>query len=308
MRNLLAAEFHRIRRDPVSWILAVAALLSGVFFGLLLADGRMDDVFILPLFVLLGVFISLSLGREFNDGTFRNKLIAGKTKTAVFLSKLLTGMVVSLVFTAAFLLPCATLARSVLSRIPAEALVWMVLGFFLLDLVWAVLFTLVSTLISAKGVAGLVNLALVFALFFAAYELEHVVRQPAELPIETIVEVPMSPEEVAQAKAGSFTGMTSEKIDENGVVTYYKSVVIEEGSMPNPNYVQEPFNGLLRGLHSSLPSAQTHAYAHCLNMGFHQSWETQELPRLKSYPLYSLSVILLLSAMGLAAFRKKEIR
>ena len=32
MANLLAAEFHRIRRDPVSWLLAAAALISGLVY------------------------------------------------------------------------------------------------------------------------------------------------------------------------------------------------------------------------------------------------------------------------------------
>ena len=155
MANLLAAEFHRIRRDPVSWLLAAAALISGLVFGL---SGRTDDVYVFPLFIVQAVFISLSLGREYNDGTLRNKIIAGKTKTAIFLSKLLVSLAASLVFTVLFLLPFVPLALRALSGIPGEALLWMALDFFLLNLAWAALFTLVSSLISAKGVAGILNL------------------------------------------------------------------------------------------------------------------------------------------------------
>lgn len=304
MGNLLSAELHRIRRDPVSWLLAAAALISGLVFGL---DGRTDDVYVFPLFVVQAVFISLSLGREYSDGTLRNKIIAGKTRTAIFFSKLLTGMAVSLVLTAAFLLPFAFLARRAFSGIPGEALLWMALGFFLLNLVWAVLFTLVSSLISAKAVAGILNLILIFALIVSAYELDRIVGQPAELPWELSEPVPLSREELAQVEAGTFQEPYTMELDENGNKSYYKYSVTE-GTIPNPRYLQEPWNGLLQGLHDSLPSGPIQEFMGCLYRGYHHIWEEAEAPPLKSYPLYSLAWILLLSALGLVTFRKKEIR
>ena len=304
MANLLAAELHRIWRDPVSWLLAAAAVISGLLFGL---SGRTDDVYVFPLFIVQAVFISLSLGREYNDGTLRNKIIAGKTKTAIFLSKLLVSLGASLVLTVLFLLPFIPLSRRALSGIPGEALFWMTLDFFLLNLAWAALFTLISSLISAKGVAGILNLVLIFALIVSAYELDHVVGQPAELPWELSEPVPLSQEELEQLKAGTLSKPFVQDFDENGEVSYY-TYSVTEGTIPNPNYLQEPWNGLLRGLHDALPSGPVQELMGCLYRGDNHLWEEAEAPPLKSYPLYSLAWILLLSALGLVTFRKKEIR
>lgn len=304
MANLLTAEFHRIRRDPVSWLLAAAALISGLVFGL---SGRYDDVFVFPVFIVQAVFISLSLGREYNDGTLRNKIIAGKTKTAIFLSKLLVSLAASLVFTVLFLLPFVPLAHRALSGIPGEALFWMSLVFFLLNLAWAALFTLVSSLISAKGVAGILNLILIFALIASSYELARMLRQPAELDWENSAPVPLSQEELEQLKAGSFRKPFSQEFDENGEVSYY-TYSVTEGTIPNPKYIREPWNGLLRALHASLPSGPVNDVMGCLERGYNDIWEESDAPPLERYPLYSLAGLLLLSALGLVAFRKKEIR
>ena len=304
MANLLTAEFHRIRRDPVSWLLAAAALISGLVFGL---SGRYDDVFVFPVFIVQAVFISLSLGREYNDGTLRNKNIAGKTKTAIFLSKLLVSLAASLVFTVLFLLPFVPLAHRALSGIPGEALLWMSLDFFLLNLAWAALFTLVSSLISAKGVAGILNLILIFALIACSYELARMLRQPAELDWENSASVPLSQEELEQLKAGSFRKPFFQEFDENGEVSYY-TYSVTEGTIPNPNYIREPWNGLLRGLHAALPSGPVNDLLGCLGRGYHRNWEESDAPPLERYPLYSLAGLLLLSVLGLVTFRKKEIR
>ena len=304
MANLLTAEFHRIRRDPVSWLLAAAALISGLVFGL---SGRYDDVFVFPVFIVQAVFISLSLGREYNDGTLRNKIIAGKTKTAIFLSKLLVSLAASLVFTVLFLLPFVPLAHRALSGIPGEALFWMSLVFFLLNLAWAALFTLVSSLISAKGVAGILNLILIFALIASSYELARMLRQPAELDWENSAPVPLSQEELEQLKAGTFRKPFFQEFDENGEVSYY-TYSVTEGTIPNPKYIREPWNGLLRALHASLPSGPVNDVMGCLERGYNDIWEESDAPPLERYPLYSLAGLLLLSALGLVAFRKKEIR
>ena len=304
MANLLAAEFHRIRRDPVSWLLAAAAVISGLLFGL---SGQYDDVYVFPLFIVQAVFISLSLGREYNDGTLRNKIIAGKTKTAIFLSKLLVSLAASLVFTVLFLLPFVPMALRALSGLPGEALLWMALDFFLLNLAWAALFTLVSSLISAKGVAGILNLILIFALIASSYELARMLRQPAELPWDFSESVPLSQEELDQVKAGTFRKPFFQEFDENGEVSYY-TYSVTEGTIPNPNYIREPWNGLLRALHASLPSGPVNDLLGCLGRGYHRNWEETDAPPLERYPLYSLAGLLLLSALGLVTFRKKEIR
>ncbi len=152
MRKCLSAEIYRCRRSPLFWLMLLASVLAGVFYGIVSMSGSFEDIFVVPLFVISAAFISLNTGREYTDNTIRNKIITGAPKTAVLLAKLVFDVGTGVLFCAAFLAPCVIiLSFGVLSKIPASVLFWTLAGFVLLSVVWAVLFTVVSMLISAKG-------------------------------------------------------------------------------------------------------------------------------------------------------------
>jgi ABC-type transport system involved in multi-copper enzyme maturation permease subunit len=309
MRNLLSAELYRFRRNPIGWILLVAAALTGVIYGVSAYDGTFDDMFVVPLFVLQAIFISLSIGKEYADGTIRNKIIAGKTKTVIFFSKLVMSMAVSVMMTVAFLIPCVSiLSVNAFSHIPNQILLWVLVGFFLLNLVWAVIFTFVSTLISVKGVSGVVNLVLIIAVMFGAYQLESITSQPEFTVSETYSEVPMNAEEIEQAIRGTYPGSYSTSIDGNGAVTYSKFVITEKEQLPNPRYIKEPINSILRGVDVALPSGQINEYVYCLSVYAYGASATDADTLIETFPLYSLALMAGFTVIGLLIFRKKDLK
>ena len=267
---------------------------------------------------ILAAFISLNTGREYTDNTIRNKIITGTSKTAVLLSKLVFGVGIGALFCAAFLAPCAIiLSFGVLSKIPAAVLCLTALGFVLLSVVWAVLFTVIGMLISAKGVGSIINFVLIIAVMLLAYQLESILGQPEFITTTEFSEVQMTPEEVRQIQEGTYTGNYSLKTDENGQVTYYKTVFSDAQQTPNPKYVKQPFRDILVHFDSMLPNGQINEYDTCLTHftypkeqrgGAPGTEPIDEYPRLKTFPLYSCFDILLLSGVGLLLFRKKEIR
>jgi hypothetical protein len=297
---------YRFRRNPVNWLLLAIAVLTGALYGISICDGSYGDMFILQLFAIEAIFISLSIGRDYSDGTIRNKIIAGKTKTVVFFSKLVMSMAVCVTMTVAFLLPCFVIRLTRSSLIPPQVLVWTLLGFFLLNLVWATVFTFVSTLISTKGVGGVISLVLIIAVMFAAYQLEALTGQPEYIVTETASPVLMSAEEVEQVLNDTYQGNYGTSTDENGVVTYFKYVVTEEETQPNPNYIKEPMNSILRGIDAALPCGQVNAYDSCLTA--YEFGATEDDYQLETFPLYSLALIAGFSALGLILFRKKDLK
>lgn len=318
MRKILSAEIYRCRCSILFWLMLFASVISGAFYGFISRSGSFDDMFVVPLFVIIAIFISVNMGTEYSDKTVRNKIITGHTKTAILLSKLVLGVGTGVLFCAAFLIPCAVvLSASVLSKMPASVLFWTAIGFVLLTVVWAVLFTVVSTLISAKGLGGIVNFALIIAIMFLSYQLEFLAGQPEFIYRTEASSVQMTPEEVAQVQEGTFEGSYGNKIDDNGQVTYYKDVITNTEQTPNPNYIKEPFRSLLTPLDSMLPHGQINEYVSRLTEcaylnrqtgGIPENIRTDGYPRLKAFPLYSCFDILLLSGIGLILFRKKEIR
>lgn len=108
MRKLLSANFSRLRKDLVFWIVLLCmALGSGPLSFLNYQDSLrystdpvyVEDVlfnlFPMIAFVCAG-FVSLYLGTEFDENTIRNKLIVGHTRTEIYFANYLTCMAASL--------------------------------------------------------------------------------------------------------------------------------------------------------------------------------------------------------------------
>ena len=123
--------------------------------------------------ILSSVFCSLFIGTEYNDGTMRNKLIAGHSRTAVYFSFLIVSIA------AIFLMCLAYLISSLCTGIPllgffSDAAFPIVLGHIGTIFILAVAFTSICTaaamLCQNKAATATVCILGVFIfLFFGAY-------------------------------------------------------------------------------------------------------------------------------------------
>lgn len=99
MRKLLSADLRRLWINKAFWVSVILmACIEGVF--LLILSGQDTIPFDIILFisligigVLTSVFFSLFLGTEYSDGTIRNKLIVGHTRSRVYLASYITGII-----------------------------------------------------------------------------------------------------------------------------------------------------------------------------------------------------------------------
>lgn len=166
MARLLRAGARRYLKSAVFYIGLLAAFLGGMYVGTL---ENPDPNCHLILAAAVVVVMTLQIGREYSDGGFRNKLIAGHKKGTVFWSEGLLSAAVLLVYLIAycggFLLTGATAyaetPTAVLLLCAAAAgvcgLCFLCVGFFF------------SMLISNKAVAAVVNLLLIVALSVPVY-------------------------------------------------------------------------------------------------------------------------------------------
>lgn len=110
MNRLLTGNLIRLRKNIVFWLSLVCAMIGPLYTVLNnwyyknLWDISMnaDAAFLLSgadyfFMIALAVAISLFIGTEFSDNTIRNKLIAGHTRVSVFLSNLITSIVVAVI-------------------------------------------------------------------------------------------------------------------------------------------------------------------------------------------------------------------
>ena len=184
MRKLLSAGLIRLRKSRIFWLLSGFMLAFGLYYPIALrmqADkygftATIESPFfthIMLMGVLTSIFISLFIGTEYNDGTMRNKLIAGHSRTAVYFSFLIVSIA------AIFLMCLAYLISSLCTGIPllgffSDAAFPIVLGHIGTIFILAVAFTSICTaaamLCQNKAATATVCILGVFIfLFFGAY-------------------------------------------------------------------------------------------------------------------------------------------
>ena len=107
MRNLLTANFSRLKKDKLLWLAAGAMLIYTVYsiVNRYNPDPEfpnnhhwsnyyfIDYLFVFPL--ICALIIALYIGKDFDNKTVRNKAIAGYSKAAIYLSYLTMSFIIS---------------------------------------------------------------------------------------------------------------------------------------------------------------------------------------------------------------------
>ena len=181
MNKLLSAGFSRLWKNKFFWLGMI--LLPG-FLAFALFSNYYDmkqynfsftlDGFLYGCFLLIGMFTSifaaLFLGTEYSDGTIRNKLVIGHSRTAVYLSSLAVCFVSSLLVclatsfvTYALGIPLfGTPETPVLTTVQEYAY-----GVLMIAALSGI-FTLLAMMITSKSVSAIVCTVGIFALLFVS--------------------------------------------------------------------------------------------------------------------------------------------
>ena len=97
MNKLLSANFSRMKKDKIFWIGIAFMLCLGIFSNILYYKQNiqypeytitLDMGFFTPAMfigIIASVFCSLFIGTEYSDGTIRNKISVGHSRTIIYL-------------------------------------------------------------------------------------------------------------------------------------------------------------------------------------------------------------------------------
>ncbi len=121
MRKVLSANFSRLWKDKVFWFCMGAMLVYSVVYmlnGCRQATVAMSeynyciDKYYFHFAVVIGAFCalfsSMFLGTEYSDGTIRNKIIVGHTRTGIYLANLISVFAATLLIMVAWLIGALT--------------------------------------------------------------------------------------------------------------------------------------------------------------------------------------------------------
>lgn len=280
MRNLLCAGIYRLSKNLLFWLALGISIIVGIVFGLSYRSQTIfDDFFVIPIFISFGIFISLSVGREYSSGTFRNKLVAGYKKATIFFSELLLHIIAcSLIFVAYFGV-FFVLSSTLLPTMPLSDALLIIWGYYLLNIAFAVIFTVVSCLIPSRSIGVVVCMIVFVAMMVGSTQIDFMLAQPENSTIEYM--------------------------DGYGNVTGTEEVA-------NPNYVDGVERHILEICDNALPYGQLNTYLSYM-MLYTYSTNPEAVAVgygsvLWAYPLYSVGLIVILSGVGLLVFRKRDFK
>ncbi|MDE7298996.1 MAG: ABC transporter permease [Lachnospiraceae bacterium] len=192
MNNLFAANFTRLKKSMVFWLCSLVMFvyiviymlngcrqqLSGIIGEVYsLEDYYFQFAMLIGLFV--SVFITLFLSTEYSDGVIRNKIIAGHTRRAIYLSNLFTVFLASL-----FIMLMGLLGGLVgipvfgLWKMDALSLVCRLLILAMFLFAFCAIFTLINMLSQNRAFSAVITVLTFFALLMAASMIINRLAQP----------------------------------------------------------------------------------------------------------------------------------
>ncbi len=201
MNRLLASNFSRLKKNRIFW----AACVCMFAFGVALVVNKyldqvmyhsveiLDNVFFvyaIAIGLVIAVFGSRFLGTEYRDGTIRNKLIVGHTRSRIYFVNLITNIAAAFVLCLCFLVPVLVIGIPLLGTLTVrmDIILWMLLGTFLLAVAFCSIFTMFSMVCSNESAVVAASMLFLFAFFIVAVVVNAKLEAPEFVPYYSLSE------------------------------------------------------------------------------------------------------------------------
>ena len=276
MRNLLSANFMRLKKSQQLWaILVVGAAFAGFRIFSLVSDqidygfpSTLDDALFTYAQIIgltAAVFTSLFLGTEFSDGAIRNKVASGCPRVSIYLAGFLTVFAASVLSLIAYWIVALAAGIPLLEplRMGAGEVLFTVLGVLLMTGTFCAIFTLITMNCSSKAADAVVCILLFFGMLMAS----------------TYVYDRLEAPETVQSYALFVDGQ-----------------LVPTEPEPNPRYLQPGPRAVFEFFRDLLPTGQSIQYS------------IQAVTNPVRLLLCSLGVTAVFTGAGAALFRRKDLK
>ncbi len=284
MGRLFASTFFRMLKKIVFWILLISMFVYGIYSASNAAsearagftlDGCVFE-FVPFMGIVAAIFISLFVGSEYSDGTIRNKLVTGHSRMRIYLANLIVCSIacvlVSLAYIAGIIVVSSSKGGELLTEMSVIAL------FLLCSIFASAAFTSIMTMLAMlnSNKAGNVVVSMILALVLLV------------------------------SSSYIYQRLGEKEMYDNYVSVNEAGIPTQVEQLPNPLYIDGTPRAVLEVINDLLPSGQA--------MQLADAFDTEGIANknIENAPYwwlgYSMLVIVLTSGMGIALFRKKEIR
>ncbi|MCD8118630.1 MAG: hypothetical protein LUE29_03960 [Lachnospiraceae bacterium] len=292
MIRLLRAGFLRYVKNIVFWLSVAVTSCLAVFFGINYGGGYSA----MAEFVVFAVLLTWIIGREQGDGMFHNKILAGYTRTEIYFSELLLGCGACAFLFFIFALIYAFVGYR-LEDVSSAALLELLLGALLANLVMAAFLVALACLIGNRYAAVVICILLTIGMPFVSVW----IRKPATIK-EYRTETKLVWEEYT--KEDGTSALKSE---------------VRELRVYNTAWVGEPAYTVCVFLYNVLPAGQMQEYEQAGGIWQRKDGGSTELYLLETLEIseedeeefllnlvYALIALPVVCAGGWLGFRKRE--
>lgn len=305
--KLLSADFFSMLHTKRLWLgAAIMAGFAGINIFTLrrdMAQGFYRDLtlddhilsFTPVLFILLPIVCGLFINTDYHDGTIRNKITVGRTRSSVYLANLLTVWMVEIFYT---VIPIVVMLiggigigfEDLPSALTRGALLLLTIAAL------AAIATFIATVMTGRY--ALVLCALIaLGMMFGSQIINQMLESPDTVPDYQDV--------VMLTDADG--NMSYQFTDHDGNVYTDPDDI---PTVPNPNYIREPLRSILRTYNNVSPGGQLWEI---VQQG-HVEWDVEAQQQVVNetpywqLALYSVCVTVGFTALGLILFRRKDLK
>lgn len=243
MIKLLRANFCRLSKDILFYIVVLVNTVLTILFASDLHNGIIDGFYLIIQPFIYSVFVAFFVGKEYGNGTIRNKLVCGHTRSVVYFSYLITCIVATLASIIPGVIILCVWNIKFISAIELSYALLMLLGYLLLHCACCALFIAVGFAIPSKAVCVIVVILVAFSGMFLS-----------EMAVQKLEVSKTLPDVV---------------INDDGTYT------LVDGNSPNPKYVDGTPRKILYGVNNFLPQSQISEYC-SLIARWYGDWETTQ--------------------------------
>lgn len=280
MKNLLSAEFLRLFKNKLYWFLSAASFVFGaiiqinVYLGARVSaiDPKIDmGLFAVGMVIgfVAAIFVSLFVGTEYSNGTLRNKMINGKSRTSIYFSKYIVCCAAMVAFFAFYyagsLIFGFILCKEFMSK--ASALIIIALVLCLESFSYVAVFLAVAMNCGKKSATAVISLVAAMLMFFTAVATSSALQKPE-----------FYGEYFYMNEAGE---------------------IVSDPETPNPNYLRGTKRKIYEFINDANPTGQ------CVQLS--GAIDEDGSVCKKEFPIYSCGLILIGTAVGMIIFKKKDI-
>lgn len=191
MNKLLTANFYRLKKDKIFWLIAAVTLILQLSMVWNRCHANQisqfesytlnDAVFELLPFIsfVFAVFISLFLCREYSEGTIRNRLIAGHKRESVYLSNFITCLTGALIIYVLFII-AGFAGIPFLGKWQGGAdnfALYILVGTFVCT-VFASIFTMISMLVTNGPITVVLSITVALVMLISSSMMYQMLGQP----------------------------------------------------------------------------------------------------------------------------------